>query len=207
MQVESGSGKIIMDPQHCCKVWFRETSRNASQSTSGSGIYFGPTIIFTVFLCPFRKWYFPPSCDTSFFDSFRTLFALILPYVAFILPFFFPFSLFLPLSFFSFPLFLFLFLFLYPFSFSFSFYLFLLNFPPFFSFPFIFFPSNDIGWNPPEWGWGVRLPQAAVQLGEDEVARREKSNCCGEELSIGIFTSFAWRPRENWWVVSVLQFI
>ncbi len=46
------------------------------------------------------------SHDTSFFDSFSTLSALILPYFAFILPFYFPFSL-LPFLTFSFPFFLF----------------------------------------------------------------------------------------------------
>ncbi len=34
---------------------------------------------------------FSPSLDTSFFDSHRGLFSLILPYFAFILPFYFPF--------------------------------------------------------------------------------------------------------------------
>ncbi len=74
----------------------------------------------------------------SFFDSYRDLFALILPFFAFILPFYFPFSNFLS------PFFLFLspfFLFLSPF------FLFLLHFPFFFSLGlFIFFPPNDIGW-------------------------------------------------------------
>ncbi len=65
------------------------------------------------------------SRDMCFFDSHRGLFALILPYFAFILPFYFPFSLVLS------PL---------PFSITFS---------PFSLRLFIFFPPNDIGWYPP----------------------------------------------------------
>ncbi len=79
------------------------------------GLYFGPKTIF-VPPPPFWKWYFSPSRDTSFLDCHRGLFSLILPYLAFILPFYFPFSHFLS-----------------PFSFTFS---------PFFSSPFhIFSPK------------------------------------------------------------------
>ncbi len=42
-----------------------------------------------------NKLYFSPSCHTSFYDSNRGLLALILPYFAIILPFYFPFSHFL----------------------------------------------------------------------------------------------------------------
>ncbi len=73
---------------------------------------------------------FSPSRDTSFFDSHRGLFSLILQYFAFILPFYFPFSHFLS------PFFLFLFLF---FLFLFPFFLFLLHFPPFSLRLFVFF--------------------------------------------------------------------
>jgi hypothetical protein len=58
---------------------------------------------------PSENYIFSPSCDTSFYESHRGLFALILPYFAIILPFYFPFSHFLS-SFFLFlsPFFLFL---------------------------------------------------------------------------------------------------
>jgi hypothetical protein len=39
----------------------------------------------------FWKWHFSPSSDTSFVDSYHGLFVFILPYFAFILPFYFPF--------------------------------------------------------------------------------------------------------------------
>jgi hypothetical protein len=71
---------------------------------SNRGLYFGMKTIPP----PFWKWYFFPSRDTSFYDSHRGLFALILPYFAIILPFYFPFSHFLS-----------------------PFFLFLLHFPPF----------------------------------------------------------------------------
>ncbi len=63
-----------------------------------------------------KNWYFSPSCDTSFFDSHCGLLSLILPYFAFILPFYFHFPHFLSPSllfslssflFYIFPLFLF----------------------------------------------------------------------------------------------------
>ncbi len=77
---------------------------------------------------------FSPSCDTLFFDSHRGLFALILPYFAFILPFYFPFSHFLS------PFFLF-------FSFIFS---------PFFSSPFhIFSPQMTSADISPPGGGGI----------------------------------------------------
>ncbi len=53
---------------------------------------------------PFWKWYFSPSCDMSFFNSYHGLIALILPFLHFVSPFLF----FFPLSFFFlyiFPLF------------------------------------------------------------------------------------------------------
>ncbi len=91
-----------------------------------------------VFSQIFWKWYFSPSHDTSFYDSHRGLFALILPYFAIILSFYLPFS-----NFHS-PFFLFLF----------PFFLFLLHFPFFPPFAFsYFFPqvtSADI--SPPQGG-------------------------------------------------------
>ncbi len=83
---------------------------------------------------------FSPSRGTSFFDSHRGLFALILPYFTIILPVYCPFSHFLS------PFFLFLS----------PFFFFLLNFPPFSHNFFIFFPLNDLGWylSPPQGGGG-----------------------------------------------------
>ncbi len=83
---------------------------------------------------------FFPSCDISFLYSHGGLFALILPYLAFILPSYFLFLNFFPLSSFFFPLSSFFFpLFLFPFFFF-------LHFPPFSLWLFIFFPPDDIGW-------------------------------------------------------------
>ncbi len=48
---------------------------------------------------------FSPSRDMLFFDSHRDLFALIFPYFAFILPFYFPFFIFSPLFFHIYPYF------------------------------------------------------------------------------------------------------
>ncbi len=92
------------------------------------GLYFGPKRY--LFPPPSENYIFFPSPDMSFFDSHRGLFALILPYFAFILPFFFLFSHILS-PFFLFPS---------------PFFLFLLHFPPFSLCLFIFFPPNDIGW-------------------------------------------------------------
>ncbi len=91
---------------------------------TGVYIYFDPK---TISIIPL----FYLSCGT-FFDSFCTLFSLILPYFAFVVPvpFYFPFSLFLPLSSFFFPHFSLFFPF-FPFSFKFS----LLFFSPFHIFP------------------------------------------------------------------------
>jgi hypothetical protein len=81
---------------------------------------------------PFTKMiFFPLSHDTLFFDFYRVLFALILPYFASVLSFYFPFALVLS------PFIPFSFLFL-----SF-FFLFLLHFPPF-SFPFYIFPQMTL---------------------------------------------------------------
>ncbi len=102
------------------------------------GLYFGLKTIF-IPPPPSENDIFSPSRDTSFFDSYRGLFALILPYFAFLLPLFLPFSHFLS------PFFLFLS----------SFFLFLLHFPPFFSFPFhIFSPKRHrlIFFPPPQGG-------------------------------------------------------
>ncbi len=74
---------------------------------------------------------FPPSHDALFFNSHRGLFALILPYFAFILPFYFPFSHFLS-----------------------PFFLFLLYFPPFSLRLFIFFPQMTSADIPPPRGGG-----------------------------------------------------
>jgi hypothetical protein len=71
------------------------------------GSNFGPKTIF-IPPPPSENDIFPPSRDMSFFNAHRGLFALILPYFAFILPFYFPYSHFLSL-----------------------FFLFLLHFPPF----------------------------------------------------------------------------
>ncbi len=84
------------------------------------GLYFGPKTIFIPTPPPSENDIFSPSCHTSFLDSHRGLFALILPYFAFILPFSSPFLIFFPLSSFFFPLssiFFYIFpLFLLPFS-------------------------------------------------------------------------------------------
>ncbi len=86
---------------------------------------------------PFQKWYFCPSHDMLLFYSCHALFALILPYFAFILSLYFPF-------FFSFS------------TSSLPFYISL-----FFSFSFHIFPPNDIGWYlPPSpksdmWGYPI----------------------------------------------------
>ncbi len=84
------------------------------------GLYFGPKTIFI--LPPSENEIFPPSHDSSFFNSNHSFLALILPYFALILPFYFLFSLFLS-----------------------PFLLFILHFPPFSLSLFIFFPPNDIG--------------------------------------------------------------
>jgi hypothetical protein len=76
-----------------------------------------------LFPSPFPKMIISPSHDMSFFNSYRVLFALILPYFTFVLPLYFPFSLFLS------PFF--------PFSLS-SFFPF---FPPFF--PFFLFSLSS----------------------------------------------------------------
>jgi hypothetical protein len=68
------------------------------------GLYFGPKTIF-ITPPPSENAIFTPSSDTSFFDSHCGLFALILPYFAFILPFSSPFLIFFPLSSFSFYIF------------------------------------------------------------------------------------------------------
>jgi hypothetical protein len=93
-----------------------------------------------LFTPPLLKIIFFPFRNTLFFDSFCGLFALILPYFAFILHFYFPF--------------LFSFLFSFPFlPFSFPFLPFRLLFS---SHPlFIFFPLNDITWYSPPPGKGV----------------------------------------------------
>ncbi len=84
---------------------------------------------------PSENYIFFPSHGTLFFNSHRGLFSLILPYFAFILPFYFPFShLLSPFFIFSLS--------------SFFFYI----FPPFSLHIFIFFPPNDIGWYPPPGG-------------------------------------------------------
>ncbi len=95
------------------------------------GLYFGPKTIPIYIPPPPWKWYFSPSCDTSFFDSHHGLSALILPNFAFILPFYFPFSHFLSLSCFFFPLSSCFFSLS-----SFFFYIF-----PLFLFPFSYFPK------------------------------------------------------------------
>ncbi len=92
------------------------------------GLYFGPKTIFIP--PPSENDISSPSCDMLFFDSHHGLFALIIPYFAFILPLYFPFYNFFPLSSFFFPLssfflyifpfFLFLYFPLFPFSFIFS---------------------------------------------------------------------------------------
>ncbi len=104
--------KIVM-ASHITHIW--ETR----------GLYFDPK---TIFILPLSLNDFFPSQNMSFFNSYLSLFALsvIPPYFAFVLPFYFPFSLF-------FSCFL---------PFSFSFLLFSIKFSPF-SFPFLFFPPND----------------------------------------------------------------
>ncbi len=78
---------------------------------SKNNIYFPP---------PFRTCYFPPFHETSFLDYYRALFALILSYVAFFWPVYFPFLFTFPRFFlFLSPFFFFLWyfpLFLFPFS-------------------------------------------------------------------------------------------
>ncbi len=80
---------------------------------------------------PLWKLYFFPSPDTSFFDSRRGLFALILPYFAIILPFYFPFPHFLS------PFFIFFYIFLFLFAFSY------------------FSPQMTLGDIPPGGGGGI----------------------------------------------------
>jgi hypothetical protein len=48
-----------------------------------------------IFIAPLYEMIFPhpPFCDVSFFGSYCSLFVLILPYFAFLLTFYFPFSL------------------------------------------------------------------------------------------------------------------
>ncbi len=78
-----------------CQVDVKENSVIQLDFAEASrGLYFGPKTIF-IHLPPSENDIFPPSRDTSFFDSHRGLFALILPYFEFILPFYFPFSNFL----------------------------------------------------------------------------------------------------------------
>ncbi len=112
-----------------------------------------------------RNYFYPPppsendifslSRDTSFFNQYCGLFSLILPCFAFILPFYFPFSLFLSAFFFSFPLI--------PFYFTFS---------PF-SLPFfIFFPPNNISWYPyplGNWYFPICRPLASSKGQEHNV--------------------------------------
>ncbi len=91
------------------------------------GLYFGPKIIF---IPPSSENdTFSTSRDMLFFHSHRGLLAIILPYFAVSLPFYFPFSHFLS-----------------------PFFLFLKYFPPFSLCLFIFFPPNDISWYPPPRG-------------------------------------------------------
>ncbi len=84
------------------------------------GLYFGPKTIFIP--PPSENDIFSPLSEHVVFDFHRGLFALILPYFAFILPFSFLFSHILS-----------------------PFFLFLLHFPPISLGLFIFFPPNDIG--------------------------------------------------------------
>jgi hypothetical protein len=91
-----------------------------------------------VYISVQKLYLFPPpllkmiSRNMSFVDSHHGLFALIISYFVFILPFPSPFLIFLPFS-------SFFFLFLSPF------FLFLLHFLPFSLGLFIFFPPSDIG--------------------------------------------------------------
>ncbi len=88
--------------------------------------YFGPKMIFIP--PPFKKFYFSSSRDTSCLFYYRVLFALIIPYLAFVLTFYFSFPLF----------FFFLSTFLSPFYLSAPFFLFLWQLPPF-SLPLSYF--------------------------------------------------------------------
>ncbi len=83
----------------------RDRTATAGRPRQDIGVlYFSQKTIF-IPPPPFLKMIlFPPSPDTSFFDSHPGCFALILPYFAIILPFYFPFSHFLPLYSFFFPL-------------------------------------------------------------------------------------------------------
>ncbi len=118
-----------------------DNSSLENYSCIGRGLYFGSKTIFIP--PPFWKWYFSPSRDTSFFHSHCGLFSLILPYFAFTLTFYFPFSDFFPISSFFFSL--------SSFFFSLSSFFFYI-FPPFPLPLFIFFPSNYIGWYSPTRG-------------------------------------------------------
>jgi hypothetical protein len=86
------------------------------------GLYFGPKSILIPFPSEKKEDNFSPLWGHMFFDSHHSLFALILPYFATILPFNFPLTDFLS-----------------------PFFLFLLYFPPFSLRFFLFFPPNDIG--------------------------------------------------------------
>ncbi len=95
----------------------RQNNNNLHQADKNLGIIIIPGVFFSIFIPPFWKWYFSPSHNMSFFDTYHGLFALILPDFAFILPFYSPFSPFLcPFFLFllHFPLFLFLFLYFFP---------------------------------------------------------------------------------------------
>jgi hypothetical protein len=97
---------------------------------------------------------FSPSRDTLFFDTHRGLFALILPYFAFILSFYFPFSHFLS------PFFLFLLLFpLFLFAFSYFF--------PQMTLADIFSPPGGGGYFPiyRSLSWNLHLLQQRWNLG------------------------------------------
>ncbi len=83
-------------------------------------------------LPPSENYIFSPSRDTSFFNSHRSPFALILTYFAFILPCYFSFSHLLS-----------------------PFFLCLLHFPPFSLCLFIFFPQMTSADIPPPPGGGV----------------------------------------------------
>jgi hypothetical protein len=100
--------------------------------------------VWKLYLFPsFWKWYFSPIRYMSFFDTHHGLFALILLYFAFILPFYFPFSHFLS-----------------------TFFLFHLHFPPFSLCLFIFFPHMTSADIPPPGGYFPKyrlLPPPAYQ--------------------------------------------
>ncbi len=120
---------------------------------------------------PPENYFFPPSPNTSFLDSFRTCFALIFPYFAFTL--FYPFT---PIFSFSSPFFL-------SFPFSFTFY-------PFSLTHFIFFPQKTSTDIPPR-GRGIfrYIDFCGIKNGIPKIGYASK--CSGSSETVRFFTRYS----------------